>query len=87
LNTPGRSHLLAAEWQAIVNRATSDARIIWRSGGLDGHFVDSIRVKVNGATRRVGELLGYFPEHAAALHARDRVHTYGCFCIADLDTR
>jgi S-adenosylmethionine-diacylglycerol 3-amino-3-carboxypropyl transferase len=84
LNTPKRLNLLAAEWQAIINRATSDARVIWRSGGLDGRFVDSIQVMANGARRRVGELLRYFPEHAAVLHARDRVHTYGSFCIADL---
>jgi S-adenosylmethionine-diacylglycerol 3-amino-3-carboxypropyl transferase len=87
LNTPKRLNLLAAEWQAIVNRASSDARVIWRSGGLDGRFVDSIQVMVDGVKRQVGELLCYFPEHASELHSRDRVHTYGSFCIADLSTR
>ena len=52
--------LLASEWQSILNRATSDARVLWRSAAL-----------------AVEEL-------ATSLHARDRVHTYGSFYIADL---
>lgn len=83
LNTAARLPLLTEEWQSIVDHAADDTRIIWRSGGLDGRFVDSIRVKHGGVRQRVGELLNYYPEQATALHARDRVHTYGSFCIAD----
>ena len=32
----------------------------------------------------VGELLTYHTELARRLHARDRVHTYGSFYIADV---
>ena len=83
LSTSGRP-ILAQEWQAIVDRASRDARIIWRSGGLRADFVDSIDVQVRGKPRRVGELLSYHKELAAQLHEKDRVHTYGSFYIADL---
>ncbi len=76
--------LLEAEWQAIVNRATPDARIIWRSGGTRTEFVDRVRVVVDGHTRTLGELLRYHRELAERLHQRCRVHTYGSFYIADL---
>jgi S-adenosylmethionine-diacylglycerol 3-amino-3-carboxypropyl transferase len=76
--------VLARQWQAILDRATPDARAIWRSGGLRVDYVDPIPVTVNGRRRRVGEVLGYHPELAARLHEKDRVHTYGSFYIADL---
>jgi S-adenosylmethionine-diacylglycerol 3-amino-3-carboxypropyl transferase len=85
LSTFGR-HLLRDEWQAIVNRATPDARIIWRSGGVRVDYVDPIAVHHRGATWRMGDLLNYRCGLAADLHARDRVHTYGSFYIADLMT-
>ena len=75
---------LEAEWQAIVRRATPDARIIWRSGGTRTEFVDRVRVMVDGQTRAVGEMLRYHRELAERLHSRCRVHTYGSFYIADL---
>ncbi len=76
--------LLEAEWQAIVNRATPDARIIWRSGGMRTEFVDRVHVQIDGQTRSVGEMLRYNRELADQLHRRCRVHTYGSFYIADL---
>jgi len=76
--------LLEAEWQAIVDRATPDARIIWRSGGLRTDYVDEVQVKIDGRMRRVGELLKYHRELAQLLHRKCRVHTYGSFYIADL---
>lgn len=76
--------LLRREWQAILDRAREGARILWRSGGVDTGFVDPIEVRFRDRTRRVGDLLGYRPELAADCHARDRVHTYGSFHIADL---
>lgn len=75
---------LEREWQAIVNRATPDARILWRSGGLKVEYVDPLQVEVRGRCYRVGELLRYHQDLAAELHAKDRVHTYGSFYIADL---
>lgn len=84
LNIPARRSLLGTEWQAIVDRAAKNARIIWRSAGLDGRFVDSLTIKVGGRQRSLAELLSYQSELASNLHVQDRVHTYGSFCIADL---
>jgi S-adenosylmethionine-diacylglycerol 3-amino-3-carboxypropyl transferase len=81
-----RRPLLQAEWQAIVDRAAPDARILWRSGGLKVDFVDPLMVSLRGQQQRVGELLSYHDELAQELHQKDRVHTYGSFYIADLAT-
>jgi len=75
---------LEAEWQAIVDRATPDARLIWRSGGLRTDYVDRVRVTVDGQEREIGELLTYHRQRAAELHRKCRVHTYASFYIADL---
>lgn len=75
---------LIDEWHTILRAARPGARVIFRSGGLKVDYLDHLRVNHRGRTRTVGELLRYHPELAAQLHARDRVHTYGCFCIADL---
>ena len=77
---------LAAEWQAIVRRAAPGARVIWRSGGLETRFLDRVRVTTQGAPRELPELLRFHRLWADTLHARDRVHTYGSFAIADLST-
>ena len=76
--------LLEAEWQAIVNRAAPDARLIWRSGGLRTDFIDQVQVQYDGQPRRIPELLTYDTELARELHEKDRVHTYGSFYIAQL---
>jgi S-adenosylmethionine-diacylglycerol 3-amino-3-carboxypropyl transferase len=76
---------LVREWQAIVDKATSEARVIWRSGGLSVDFIDPIEVKVRGRRSMMSEHLIYNKPLAAELHAKDRVHTYGSFYIADLD--
>jgi S-adenosylmethionine-diacylglycerol 3-amino-3-carboxypropyl transferase len=78
--------LLEAEWQAIVSRAAPGTRIIWRSGGLATEFLDDVQVRVDGRIRNLPELLTYHRDLARDLHARDRVHTYGSFYIADLAT-
>ncbi len=79
-----RLPLLAREWQAILGRAASHSRLLWRSAGLRTDFVDQTEVVVNGQKRRVGELLSYDRSLAEQLHAQCRVHTYGSFHIADL---
>ena len=75
---------LAAEWQAILRRATPDTRILWRSGGRTTPFVDGLRVERRGRHVSVGSLLTYAKDLADRLHALDRVHTYGSFHIAHL---
>src|SRR6185436_14060492 len=77
-----KSDSLKQEWQAIVDCAAPEARLLWRSGGLRTDFVDRIRVRHNGRSCQVGDLLCYHREWAAHLHAQDRVHTYGSFFIA-----
>ena len=83
LSTVGHQ-LLQKEWQAIVDHATPNARVIWRSGGLSIDYVDPVKVSLGKNRWRVGDLLTYRRELAARLHERDRVHTYGSFYIADL---
>jgi S-adenosylmethionine-diacylglycerol 3-amino-3-carboxypropyl transferase len=75
---------LAEEWQAIVDRASKGARILWRSGGVSADFVDPLQVRHQGSNVRVGELIRYDRARAADCHQRDRVHTYGSFHIAHL---
>ena len=75
---------LAEEWQAIVDRAAADNRILWRSGGIGADFVDPVPVRHRGRSVRVGDLLSYERARAEECHRRDRVHTYGSFHIARL---
>jgi S-adenosylmethionine-diacylglycerol 3-amino-3-carboxypropyl transferase len=76
--------LLEGEWQAIVNRAAPQTRMLWRSGGFNTDFIHQVKVQVNGKVRAADELLQYNKELADRLHQLDRVHTYGSFYIADL---
>lgn len=76
--------ILTEEWQGIMDKAAPNARVLWRSAGLDGEFINTLPIKIEGNTRDLGELLSYNRELATKLHAKDRVHTYGSFCIADL---
>ena len=79
-----RYELLISEWEAIMRRATPNARFLWRSGGMNTDFVDAAKIQVANNQRQLGELLRYDHELASELHQRDRVHTYGSFYIADL---
>lgn len=76
--------LLELEWQSILEKAAPGTRIIWRSGGLETDFIEKVSVTVNGKQRMLNELLKYHPDLAKELHAKDRVHTYGSFYIADV---
>lgn len=76
--------VLHAEWQAIVDRASPDCRVIWRSAGKDHDFVDEIDVRGDDQPRRLQELLTYHHDLSERLHPLDRVNTYGSFWIADL---
>lgn len=83
LSTSHRN-VLQEEWQAIIDRAAPETRILYRSGGLEADFVDAVQVQTGSGLRRVGEILNYHRGLAAQLHEVDRVHTYGSFYIADL---
>ena len=77
---------LTKEWQAIIDKATDDARIIWRSGGTNTDFVNALEVKRRGRICRVEDVLRFDTVKADALHQEDRVHTYGSFYIASMAT-
>lgn len=83
LHSPSRIRFLQDEWQAMIDCSSIDTRYLWRSAGLNGRFIDSLSIRLDGKTQRLGDLLNYHLEQAAELHRRDRVHTYGSFCIAD----
>lgn len=76
--------MLELEWQAILDKASDNARVLWRSGGLRTDFIERVQVMKDGKQLALPELLTYHEEKAAALHELDRVHTYGSFYIADL---
>lgn len=76
--------ILTHEWQAIVDKAAPQTRILWRSAGLNGEFINDLSMQVHGRTQRLGDLLAYNRDLASDLHGKDRVHTYGSFCIANL---
>ena len=78
---------LASEWQAILDHAARRTRILWRSAALRVEFVDPLIVNLGRQRVQVGELLRYDTDLANELHARDRVHTYGSFSVADMEGR
>ncbi len=69
-----RPRLLEEEWELILACAASGARAIFRSGAHDASFLPA---SITGR-------LAFERERATALHARDRVGTYGSFHIARL---
>lgn len=75
---------LESEWQAIIETAAPNSRLIWRSGGLRTDFIERVHVQYAGMRRPVNDLITYNENLAAELHQLDRVHTYGSFYIADL---
>lgn len=75
---------LAREWNAILLRATSKARAIYRSAALNVTYLDDLRVDFLGSRHNLGDLLAQQCDLANSLHPSDRVHTYASFYIADL---
>lgn len=75
---------LRAEWQTIFQRATPQARAIFRSSGTSMDYLDSLSIDNLGNTYRLGDLLHYQTAIAEHLHESDRVHTYTSFYVADL---
>ena len=76
--------LLQSEWQAILDRAAEQTRVLWRSAGMQVDFIDPLKIQYQGRTTEMGELLRYQSQLASELHQQDRVNTYGSFYIADL---
>ncbi|MEZ6096976.1 MAG: BtaA family protein [Pirellulaceae bacterium] len=78
--------LLESEWQAIVDKAAPETRLIWRSGGFNTDFIDQVMVTHDGKRKKVNDLLTYNRDLAKELHPKDRVHTYGSFFIAHMSS-
>lgn len=75
---------LRSEWQAILTKAAPGAMVLFRSALLSASYVEEVVVNWQDAEARLGELLHFDRERAAALHEQDRVHLYGSFSIARL---
>ena len=73
---------LVEEWQAILDHATHDARLIFRSAHAEPDYLEHLQIP--GYNQRLGSLLGFDVDLAQKLHVRDRVHTYAGFHIAQL---
>jgi S-adenosylmethionine-diacylglycerol 3-amino-3-carboxypropyl transferase len=77
---------LGDEWSAIVARARTPARVIFRSAGRQVRYLDAVSVRCRGRAVPLRALLQYDEQRAAALHATDRTCIYGSFYIADLQS-
>jgi len=75
---------LAEEWDAILERATPDARVLFRSAHAEPTYLDDVRVHYRGHGRRLMEVVRFHREWARELTRQDRVHTYAGFHIAEL---
>jgi S-adenosylmethionine-diacylglycerol 3-amino-3-carboxypropyl transferase len=75
---------LADEWTGILEKAAPGSRVIYRSAGRTTPWLDPLLVRYRGRREALGGLLRRHPDWADALHARDRVHTYGSFHIVDV---
>jgi|NOAtaT_6_FD_contig_101_300682_length_1498_multi_9_in_0_out_0_1 S-adenosylmethionine-diacylglycerol 3-amino-3-carboxypropyl transferase len=75
---------LRKEWQAILDNAPENTRVLYRSASETAEFVGDTEVKFNGKDQTVRDVLNYNPSVASKLHVLDRVHTYAGFFVADL---
>jgi S-adenosylmethionine-diacylglycerol 3-amino-3-carboxypropyl transferase len=73
---------LEEEWSAILDRATPDARMIFRSAHAAPAYLD--RIQLGAARSRLRDLLTFHEALAQELQRYDRVHTYAGFHIADV---
>ncbi|MGB0135199.1 DUF3419 family protein [Dokdonella sp.] len=72
---------LREEWEAILERAAPQARILLRSAQSRPEWLDALTVGPGNRTLR--ETLNFHDDMADALQPTDRVHTYAGFVIAD----
>ena len=72
---------LIEEWDAILERAAPNARILLRSAQARPDYLD--RIRLGRQQRGLRDLLHFQDALADRLQAEDRVHTYAGFVIAD----
>ncbi|AOV16432.1 S-adenosylmethionine--diacylglycerol 3-amino-3-carboxypropyl transferase [Acidihalobacter aeolianus] len=70
---------LVEEWQAIAERATPDARLIFRSAHAEPGYLEQLHIPGVGSLQ---ERFRFERELAERLQPLDRVHTYAGFHIA-----
>jgi S-adenosylmethionine-diacylglycerol 3-amino-3-carboxypropyl transferase len=75
--------LLRDQWDKLVSLSNETTKILWRSASLNVDFIDPL---VLSCGRTLGQVLHYDVDLAAELHKKDRVHTYGSFYIAGVQT-
>jgi S-adenosylmethionine-diacylglycerol 3-amino-3-carboxypropyl transferase len=75
---------VAEEWDAILERATAGARVIFRSAHAHPAYLRTVRVGARGRFGLLSERLQFYPVLARELTRQDRVHTYAGFHIADI---
>jgi S-adenosylmethionine-diacylglycerol 3-amino-3-carboxypropyl transferase len=75
---------LAEEWNAILDRATRNARLIFRSAHSSPDYLRTVHTGEGANRKPIVESLRFHPELARRLHIQDRVHTYAGFHIADV---
>jgi S-adenosylmethionine-diacylglycerol 3-amino-3-carboxypropyl transferase len=75
---------LCEEWSAILDRATPEARVLFRSASPDPRYLEQVNVTRGGREMPLTPFLHFDRELAAKLHLQDRVHTYASFHIADI---
>lgn len=73
---------LAEEWSAILERATPEARVIFRSAHQAPAYLDLI--EIGERRERLRERLVFHDALARDLQRHDRVHTYAGFHVADV---
>jgi S-adenosylmethionine-diacylglycerol 3-amino-3-carboxypropyl transferase len=73
---------LAEEWLCILEQATRDARVIFRSAHAAPHYLEVL--ELGDRLRPLLDHLDFQVERAAQLQRLDRVHTYAGFHIADI---
>jgi len=73
---------LAEEWRFILQRATHDARIIFRSAHQAPDYLETL--ELGDDRRRLRDRLAFHDDLATELQQYDRVHTYAGFHVADV---
>jgi S-adenosylmethionine-diacylglycerol 3-amino-3-carboxypropyl transferase len=73
---------LAEEWRFILQRATPEARIIFRSAHAAPAYLEQL--ELGGGKGKLPDHLFFHKDLAADLQRFDRVHTYAGFHVADV---
>jgi S-adenosylmethionine-diacylglycerol 3-amino-3-carboxypropyl transferase len=76
--------ILQEQWNVILKKSAPQARILFRSGGLNIDWMNDISVYHKEKKQPLFDCIQFNPELSQRLHMADRVHTYGSFYVADV---